>query len=89
MEMFEDSETLDKILLGDSFPKEINKAEIKEIFELLQSQERPDLVKGMKSLILLKITGDNGTKAVEEKSQERPDLAKEMKNLANLVCKIF
>ena len=65
MEMFEDSETLDKILLGDSFPKEINKAEIKEIFELLQSQERPDLVKGMKSLILLKITGDNGTKAVD------------------------
>ena len=88
MKTNKDIVTLDTILT-DSIPQEINKTKIKEIFEILQSQERPDLVKGMKSLILLNITGDNGTKAVEEKSQERPDLAKEMKNLANLVCKIF
>ena len=53
---------------------------------IIQSQERPDPVKKMKSLILLKT---NGTKPVEEKSQEKPYLAKEMKNLLNLVFKIF
>ena len=79
MEMFEDSEILDKIL-GDSIPQEINKTKIKEIFEILQSQERPDLVNELKSFVLLKKTGENVTKLVEENSQEEPNLAKEMKN---------
>ena len=80
MEMFEDSEILDKIL-GDSIPQKINKAKIKEIFEILQSQERPDLVKELMSLISHKKTGDNGIESDEEKSQEEPDLINEMKNL--------
>ena len=80
MEMIGDSEILDEIL-GDSIPQEINKAKIKEIFEILQSQERPDLVNELKSFILLKKHGENGSKPVEAKSQEGPDLAKEMKNL--------
>ena len=88
MVMFEDSETLD-IIIGISFTNEVNKAIIKEIFEILQSQQRPELVKGLKNLILLKTTGESGAKLVEEKSQERPDLTKEMKNLVNLVCRIF
>ena len=53
---------------------------------IIQSQERPDPVKKMKSFIFLKT---NGTKPVEDKSQERPYLAKEMKNLLDLVCRIF
>ena len=77
--MIEDIATLDTIL-ADSFPKEINKAIIREIFEILQSQERPDLVNELKSFVLLKKTGENVTKLVEENSQEEPNLAKEMKN---------
>ena len=73
--MIEDSETLDTIF-ADSFPKEINKDKIKEIFEILQSQERPDLVKEMKKLILLKTTGENGAKLDGENTQKEPDLAK-------------
>ena len=80
MKKIEDIAALDTIFT-DSFPKEINKAKIKEIFEILQSQERSDLVNELKSFILLKKTGENGAKSDEEKSQEKPDLAKEMKNL--------
>ena len=82
MKAIQDIETLD-IIFADSFPKEINKAKIKEVFEILQSQERPDLVKEMKTLILLKTTGEIGTKPDEEKIQET-DLAKEMKNLVQI-----
>ena len=39
--MIEDIATLDT-MLADSFPKEINKAKIREIFEILQTQERSD-----------------------------------------------
>ena len=41
----------------DSFPKEINKAKIKDIFEILKSQDRPDLVEEMKkkTSLLLKL----------------------------------
>ena len=42
------------ILLSDSFPKEINKGKIKDIFEILQSQERLDLSQELKNLLLLK-----------------------------------
>ena len=51
--MIEDFALLD-ILLSDSFPKEINKAKIKEIFEILQNKVRPDLAQEMKNLLLLK-----------------------------------
>ena len=51
--MIEDITLID-ILLSDSFPKEINKAKIKEIFEILQSQERPDLANEMMNLLLFK-----------------------------------
>ena len=63
----EDFVELDRIFT-DCFPKEINKAKIKEIFEILQSQVRPDLVNEMKSLILLKTPRENGTKLEEEKN---------------------
>ena len=45
------------ILLSDSFPKEINKGKIKDIFEILQSQERLDLSQELKNLLLLKTIG--------------------------------
>ena len=51
--MIEDFALLD-ILLSDSFPKEINRAKIKEIFEILQNKVRPDLAQEMKNLLLLK-----------------------------------
>ena len=79
MKTNKDIVTLDTILT-DSIPQEINKTKIKEIFEILQSQERPDLVNELKSFVLLKKTGENVTKLVEENSQEEPNLAKEMKN---------
>ena len=41
VKMIEDIATLDT-MLADSFPKEINKAKIREIFEILQTQERSD-----------------------------------------------
>ena len=34
------------------FPMDINQDKIKEIFEILQSQQRPDLVKEMNNLLL-------------------------------------
>ena len=58
---------LDTILL-DSFPKEINKDKIKEIFEILQNQERPDLIQEMKNLLQLKTNGKDGLKITEEKN---------------------
>ena len=59
--MIEDFELID-ILLSDSFPKEINKSKIKDIFEILQSQERPDLAQEMKKLLLLKTIRKDGSK---------------------------
>ena len=58
---------LDTILL-DSFPKEINKAKIKEIFEILHTQERPDLIQEMKKLLWLKTNPKDGLKITEEKN---------------------
>ena len=40
-------------LISNHFPKEINKAKINEISEILQSHKRPDLVKEIKNLVLL------------------------------------
>lgn len=54
--MIEDFALLN-ILLSDSFPKEINKGKIKDIFEILQSQERLDLSQELKNLLLLKTIG--------------------------------
>ena len=51
----------------DSFPKEINKAKIKDIFEILQSQERPDLVKEMKTLLKFKMAKKDKRMNVEQK----------------------
>ena len=41
--MIEDFALID-ILLSDSFPKEVNKSKIKEIFEILQSQDSLDSI---------------------------------------------
>ena len=54
-------------LNADSLPKEINKSKVKDIFEILQSQERPDLVKEMKTLLQFKIAKKDRPKQVERK----------------------
>ena len=59
--MIEDFALLN-ILLSDSFPKELNKPKIREIFEILQNQERPDLAQEMKNLLLLKTDENNASK---------------------------
>ena len=59
--MIEDFALLD-ILLSDSFPKEINKFKIREIFEILQNQERPDLTQEMKNLLLIKTSQNDASK---------------------------
>ena len=66
MEMIEDIAALDTIF-KDSFPKEINKAKIKEIFEILQNQNRPDLIEEMKNLVLIKNCGEKNSNLTEEK----------------------
>ena len=65
MKAIEDIVTLD-IILTDSFPKEINKDKIKEIFEILQSQNRPDLIKEMKNLVMIKSCGEKSSHLAEE-----------------------
>ena len=52
--MGDDLTILDHIF-SDSFPQEINKDKMKEIFEILQSHERHDLAKEMRKLLSLKI----------------------------------
>ena len=69
MKAIEDIVTLD-IIFADSFPKEINKAKIKEIFEILQSQKRPDLIEEMKNLVLLKNIGEESSNLAEEKKMD-------------------
>ena len=49
----EDTSMLDT-LISNHFQKEINKAKINEIFEILQSHKKPDLIEEMKNLALLK-----------------------------------
>ena len=66
MEMIEDIPALDTIF-KDSFPKKINKAKIKEIFEILQNQNRPDLIEEMKNLVLIKNCGEKNSNLTEEK----------------------
>ena len=65
--MVEDFTLLDTILL-DSFPKEINKAKIKEIFEILHTQERPDLIQEMKNLLQLKTNPKDSLKITNGKN---------------------
>ena len=55
-------------ILSDSFPKEVTKAKVKEIFEILHTQERPDLIKEIKNLLQLKTNGKDGLKITEEKN---------------------
>ena len=55
-------------ILSDSFPKEMNKAKIKEIFEILQTQERRDLIQEMKNLIQLKTKQHDSLKITNEKN---------------------
>ena len=47
----EDTSMLDT-LISNHFPMEINKAKIKEIFEILQRIKRPDLIEEMKNVLL-------------------------------------
>ena len=56
-EMAKDLVSLDTFL--SSLPKEINKSNIKEIFEILRNKERPDLVKEIKNLLLIKKSGND------------------------------
>ena len=55
--MVEEIAYLDTILSDFFFPKEINKAKIMDIFEILKSQDRSDLVEEMKkkTSLLLKL----------------------------------
>ena len=62
--MIEDFALLD-ILLLESFPKELNKAKIREVFEILENQERPDLAQEMKKLLLFKTTENDASKRKE------------------------
>ena len=61
--MAKDLVSLDTFL--SSLPKEINKSNIKEIFEILRNKERPDLVKEIKNLLLLKKSGNDVPKKDE------------------------
>ena len=63
---------LHDILLSDSLPKEINKGKIKDIFEILQSQERPDLSQELKNLLLLKTIGKDGSNRDESNAFDLP-----------------
>ena len=58
--MIEDFALLDKIC--SDLPKEISKAKVKEIFEILKTQERPDLTQELEKLLLLKKNANNGFK---------------------------
>ena len=51
-----------------SFPKEIDKAKIEEIFKFLQAHDRPDMVEEIKNLVIL--SGKNFTKMAEEKTAD-------------------
>ena len=64
--MAKDLVTLDTFLLSISLPKEINKSNIKEIFEILQNKNRPDLVKEIKNLLLIKKSGNDVPKKDDE-----------------------
>ena len=57
----EDTSMLDT-LISNHFSKEINKAKINEIFEILQSHKRPDLVKEINNLVLLNARVIDGPK---------------------------
>ena len=91
--MIEDFALID-ILLSDSFPKEVNKSKIKDIFEILQNQERPDLAQEMKKLLLLKSIRKDGSKSDDESNAvDLPLINKVLptemlkKILENLDCK--
>ena len=58
----------DFAILSDSFPKEINKAKIKEIFEILHTQEWLDLIQEMKNLLQLKTNRKDSLKITNEKN---------------------
>ena len=64
--MATDLVSLDTFLLSISLPKEINKSNIKEIFEILQNKNRPDLVKEIKNLLLIKKSGNDVPKKDDE-----------------------
>ena len=62
--MIEDFALLDKIC--SDLPKEISKAKVKEIFEILKTQERPDLTQELEKLLLFKTNGNEGLKIAEK-----------------------
>ena len=64
--MATDLVSFDTFLLSISLPKEINKSNIKEIFEILQNKNRPDLVKEIKNLLLIKKSGNDVPKKDDE-----------------------
>ena len=71
--MGEDFTILDHIF-SDSFPQEINKDKIKDIFEILQSQERHELSKEMKNLLLLKTCHGSGPNKSERGAIDLPSI---------------
>ena len=91
--MIEDFALMD-ILLAESFPKEVNKSKIKDIFEILQSQERPDLAQELKKLLLFKSIRKDGSKSDDESNAVDLPLVNKVlptemlkKILENLDCK--
>ena len=65
-------------LISNHFPKEINKAKINEISEILQSHKRPDLVKEIKNLVLLKTRVIEGPKMADMDTLNNKVLPTEM-----------
>ena len=73
----EDTSMLDT-LISNHFPKEINKAKINEISEILQNNKRPDLVKEINNLVLLNARVIDGPKKAEMYTSTNKVLPTEM-----------
>ena len=71
---------LHDILFSDSFPKEINKCKIKDIFEILQTQERPDLTQELKKLLQVKTIAK---KCIKKGSKKYNGFASHKQSLTN------
>ena len=73
----EDTSMLDT-LTSNHFPKKINKSKINEIFEILQSHKRPDLVKEIKNLVQLHTRAIDGPNMTEMDTSTTKVLPTEM-----------
>ena len=70
--------SMQETLTSNHFPKEINKAKINEISEILQSNKRPDLVKEINDLVLLNARVIDSPKMAEMDTSTNKVLPTEM-----------